>query len=409
MITTGISSMKNGRPNPRTNVARLGLVFGFVMMACPLLYAEPPTWQRHAIALPDSIWSVEAIDANADGQLDMIAMGQTQVFALTAPDWTPRVLIDILDPKMLYCVAFDGDGDGDQDIAVGRIQVPWIVYRQALAEGKEPPEKPRGPDFSVAWIENTGQVETAWPLHVIDTELKGIHGLCAGDVNGDGIEDVIADSIEGPFFPESMVWFEGSGGKNPFQRHIITHKGAGGRPHYIDFADLNGDGRGEVLLGDSVGNAFTWWEQGTARTGPWIKHEIAAEEGATNIHATRIDRNASMDIVASCGHGKGVFWFEGATWKKHIIDSDLNSPHALASGDFDGDGDIDVVAASYTDFIVRWYENDGDGNFTAHDIDTTHQQQAYDMKVVDLDGDGRLDFLLAGRGSENIVWYQNQE
>ena len=43
-----------------------------------------------------------------------------------------------------------------------------------------------------------------------------------------------------------------------------------------------------------------------------------------------------------------------------------------------------------------------------HDIDTTNQQQAYDLKAVDLDADGRLDLILAGRESRNAVWYRNR-
>jgi len=76
-------------------------------------------------------------------------------------------------------------------------------------------------------------------------------------------------------------------------------------------------------------------------------------------------------------------------------------------GDFDGDGDIDVAVASFGEKVVRWYGNDGRGSFTAHNIDTTNQQEAYDLKAADLDGDGRLDLILAGRESRNVVWYRN--
>ena len=78
-------------------------------------------------------------------------------------------------------------------------------------------------------------------------------------------------------------------------------------------------------------------------------------------------------------------------------------------GDFDGDGDLDVATASFGAKLVRWYQNDGKGSFTAHDIDTTNQQEAYDLKAVDMDADGRLDLILAGRETRNAVWYRNQK
>src|SRR5687767_8738811 len=98
------------------------------------------TWVRNAFPLPESIWSVAALDANGDGKLDLIAMGETKVYALTAPDWKQAVLADTKEPKMLYCVALDADQDGDLDLAVGRYQQPWINYRQAREAGKTVPE-----------------------------------------------------------------------------------------------------------------------------------------------------------------------------------------------------------------------------------------------------------------------------
>jgi hypothetical protein len=54
---------------------------------------------------------------------------------------------------------------------------------------------------------------------------------------------------------------------------------------------------------------------------------------------------------------------------------------------------------------LRWYENDGSGNFKIHTLDDA--QQSYDLKSIDMDGDGDLDLLNAGRGSQNVVWYEN--
>lgn len=370
--------------------------------------AGSPGWVRHAVPLPESIWSVEAVDANADGKLDLIAMGETKVFALVAPDWKPQVLFDTKEPKMLYCVALDADRDGDLDLAVGRYRVPWIEYRQAREAGKNA-EEPKGPDFSIAWIENIQRVGEPWPLHVLDRELNGTHGLWTGDVNGDGAMDLVADSIMGPLFPKSLAWFETRPrGETLAERHIITKGGADGRPHYLDFADLNRDGRGDLLVGDSGGGTFTWWEQGAGADRTWTKHLIAKESGATNIKAADVNRDGVPDVVGSCGHGKGVIWFEGPAWKKHVIDADLRDPHALAIGDFDADGDLDVATASFGAKLVRWYENDGKGSFAAHDIDTANNQEAYDLKAIDLDADGLLDLILAGRETRNAVWYQNR-
>ncbi|MBI5770059.1 MAG: PQQ-dependent sugar dehydrogenase [Verrucomicrobia bacterium] len=387
-------------------IYRLDLANAEFERSAPAPSRSPVAWERRAFPLPESIWSVEAIDVNGDGQRELIAMGVTKVFSVELSNWRTDTLFDARDGKMLYCVALDANGDGHPDLALGRYTIPWIEYRVAQAKGAPRPE-PAGPDFSVAWLENPRRLGAPWRLHVVDRELNGIHGLAAGDVNGDGRLDVIAGSISGPAFANSLAWFDLVAPGGP-QRAIVTRGGTDGRPHYLDFADIDGDDRGDVLLGDSGGGTFTWWSRGATADAPWTKHLIAQEKGATNLKATDLDGDGRRDVVGACGHGKGVFWFSGPAWTKHVIDAELATPHALAVGDFDGDGDVDVAVASYTAHIVRWYENDGRGHFTPHDIDTANKQEAYDLKTADLDGDGRPDLILAGRESKNAVVYFNR-
>lgn len=386
-------------------VVCFGLLAAMNLSPVPRLAAADVEWGRHAFALPESIWSVDAIDLNGDSKLDLVAMGETRVFALAAPDWKEHLVANTREPKLLYCAAWDADGDGDLDLAVGRYRVPWIEYRQSGPGGKAP----EGPDFSVAWIENTGRLDRGQPsLHVIDRELSGIHGLAVADLNNDGRADLAADSIDGPFFANSLLWFGARSGAPGVQRHIVTRGGADGRPHYLDSADLSGEGRADILLGDSKLGTFTWWEQPRTADGAWNKHRIAQLNGATNIRPGDANGDGTLDVVGSCGHGKGVFWFEGPSWRQHSIDAEYPTPHALAVGDFDRDGDLDVAAASFTAMSVRWYENIGKGVFANHEIDSGNRQQAYDLKTADLNGDGAVDLILAGRESRNAVWYRNR-
>lgn len=54
-------------------------------------------------------------------------------------------------------------------------------------------------------------------------------------------------------------------------------------------------------------------------------------------------------------------------FQEHIvIDESIsaNNPKSIVSIDIDGDGDKDIVSASYDDYTEGWYENlDGNGNF----------------------------------------------
>jgi hypothetical protein len=52
---------------------------GFADPIATVAQAGASDWVRHAVTLPESIWSVAAVDANADGKLDLIAMGEKAV------------------------------------------------------------------------------------------------------------------------------------------------------------------------------------------------------------------------------------------------------------------------------------------------------------------------------------------
>ena len=66
----------------------------------------------------------------------------------------------------------------------------------------------------------------------------------------------------------------------------------------------------------------------------------------------------------------------------------------MFAADVDGDGDIDVLSASFGNPEVRWYENDGSGNFTQHTVNDT-VEGAYNVFAADVDGDGDMDVLSA--------------
>jgi Secretion system C-terminal sorting domain/FG-GAP-like repeat len=69
----------------------------------------------------------------------------------------------------------------------------------------------------------------------------------------------------------------------------------------------------------------------------------------------------------------------------------------FASGDIDGDGDIDLFMTGITPQIwTRLYFNNGSGNFTeaTHNFPRSGNSQAF---LIDLDGDGDLDLFFSGQ------------
>jgi hypothetical protein len=67
------------------------------------------------------------------------------------------------------------------------------------------------------------------------------------------------------------------------------------------------------------------------------------------------------------------------------VNNGANGASSVYAADVDGDGDMDVLSASFNDDKIAWYENDGRQNFTNHII-TRAADGAQSVYAADVDG-----------------------
>jgi hypothetical protein len=81
--------------------------------------------------------------------------------------------------------------------------------------------------------------------------------------------------------------------------------------------------------------------------------------------------------------------------KSLVVGTNADGAISVYAIDLDGDGDNDVLLASFLDNKIAWYINDGSGNFSTEQIISTNADGAYSVYAIDLDGDGDNDVLSA--------------
>ena len=95
---------------------------------------------------------------------------------------------------------------------------------------------------------------------------------------------------------------------------------------------------------------------------------------------------SSQNVLAACGD-----------FTTTDITTTADGAYSVSAVDMDGDGDIDILSASYLDNKTYWYDNDGSENFTRKTVGTSTSGPNSALPV-DMDGDGAMGLwmLLAG-------------
>ena len=349
-------------------------------------------FERHEFPMTMRTNMALAVDIDNDQDVDIVAISQTRIVGIQMPERSEHILFDAIDGGLIHADHADMDNDGDQDVIICRFFNPWL---QKAKDGSS--TQPAGPNFTIAWLENTGTVTDSWPLHIVDNEVHGTHGVAVGDLNNDNTPDIVAANVSGAF-PRSVTWYPSGQG-----RQFIHEKNAGGRPHYVAIGDLNNDGRNDVALGSGNG-----WSVYLADGDNWARHELLKHRGGTNLTLADCDNDGDLDVIGGTGHGDGIFWFENPSWQQHTIRADITDVHSLSSGDFNGDGLADIVANSNRSQETLVYLQGANSTFQEMVIDSGNRQQSYGCCVADVDGDGKLDIVLGGRKSNNVIWYQQK-
>ena len=264
-------------------------------------------------------------------------------------------------------------------------------------------------DNTIAWYENNGAADPSWTKAVIATSAGGARSVYAADMDGDGDMDIVSASGN----DDTIAWYENNGAADPSCTAADIATSADGA-YSVFAADMDGDGDMDIISASTNDDTIAWYENNGAADPSWTKAVIATNaDGARSVYAADMDGDGDMDIISASFVGDSVSWYEnnngdGSSWTATDIATDKDNAISVYAADMDGDGDMDIVSASARDDTIAWYENNGaaDPSFTAADI-ATSADGATSVYAADMDGDGDMDIVSASTNDDTIAWYEN--
>lgn len=127
-------------------------------------------------------------------------------------------------------------------------------------------------------------------------------------------------------------------------------------------------------------------------------------DGDQDLIVSGVKFNTSTGIITLYKNNAGTLTSDGASGLVGHYES------SISSGDYDNDGDLDVVLTGFTSPMssqnTNLFTNDGTGNFTlATSTGLTTPVRSGEAKWGDYDGDGDLDLIVTGSNSAQNTFY----
>jgi hypothetical protein len=310
---------------------------------------------------------------------------------------------------------FLGNGDGTFQSAVtygsGGSQTGPIVVADVNGDGK--PDVLVGNNGSVGVLlgNGDGTFQSALGFSVV---VAPVNSIAAADVNGDGKLDVMAlGNCPGPGSPlcsngDGAVSVLRGHGDGTFGPDYPYYDSGGRYTRSIVVADLNGDSKPDVVVANQcTSQGCTGGVVGVLLgTGdnlnpfqPVVKYSGGGDTYSVAI--ADVNGDGKPDILEVDFGGAGVLLGNGdGTFQPRVgYNTGGYACCSVVVGDINGDGKLDLVVGNWASGTVAVLLGNGDGTFQS--AVTQAESDPRSLAVADLNGDGRLDLVVGTSDGNN--------
>jgi hypothetical protein len=262
-------------------------------------------------------------------------------------------------------------------------------------------------EHKIIWYPNN-QDGTFGSRVIIDDGGWRSNHILLFDIDNNGFDDIIMSDRNSTTFTYSLYYLPNQGDGTFGSKMTIVNDG---QVQGLDSGFFNNDSFKDLVYTNSFSNSVKVLinnGDGTFASPSTVNNSLTS----TNfVNVGRLNNDSLDDLLVSefnltetlssfDGNGDGTF---GAN--SLISGNDFTQIINSEIADIDNDGDNDLISAvqGQSDFV--WFENNGNGSFSAPNSISTSSSTNYDVKSGDINEDGKLDIILTNQ--EGVYWFQN--
>jgi hypothetical protein len=230
-----------------------------------------------------------------------------------------------------------------------------------------------------------------------------------GDVNGDKIEDLVVAAGAGGA-PRVRV-FDGTDGHLLADFFAYEPSFRGGLN--VAVGDVDGDGRGDIILGTGNGGGPRVRVLSGADMGQTVLQDYFAYEptfrGGVTVAAGDVNGDGVAEVITGTGVGGAprveVFDGDVSTQNFFAFDSGFRGGVPVVAADLDGDGKAEIVAVTGPGNLsqVATFSDENGGEALNHVFASDADfNGGVSVGAADTDGDGKQEVVLTSRSADGV-------